>query len=413
MHHRLAFETSCHPLIALFGAQVHYGHASLAAVSQLPVLYVFPRQHVHVRHTATAVAGALRGSSSSSGSDSQGTAVVILDQALLHARGAFESALHELMIPHSWQVVMAGLSVQSSQQGQLASSQPPQPTTCTSSTGACSTAGITAAPAAVSTLPVTQTVQTSGRCCGATGGPCTAGSGSCSTTDTQGAGSTVPCATVQPALPDVACSTSKQQQQGVAGYTWSLPEGTQPESVVYVWVGPQDCITLQALQLTLNMGRWLSITPAATAEQGAHKGSSSSSTEAVQEGSTDGQDTGPAGVCCVQEGLVQGTQALLRRRYFLVEKAKDASIVGILVSCDPPAVSIVSYVSVSVRFCFWKPHGNGCSGSMASCALCSGYAVVVELLHMCMRACPVAVFWSDACSGRWHAAMAIRTWCEF
>ncbi|GFH06162.1 uncharacterized protein HaLaN_00745, partial [Haematococcus lacustris] len=34
---------------------------------------------------------------------------------------------------------------------------------------------------------------------------------------------------------------------------------------------------------------------------------------------------------CVQEGLDTATRALLKRRYFLVEKAREASLVGILV----------------------------------------------------------------------------------
>ncbi|KAL6757447.1 putative diphthamide synthesis protein-domain-containing protein [Haematococcus lacustris] len=162
----------------------------------------------------------------------------------------------------------------------------------------------------------------------------------------------------------------------LAGYRWQLPGGLPPSQCVYVWVGPPSTPTLQALQLALSTEAWLAyFTPEGSSassskaqiSSNAHGGTGSSedirSSTASQEpgggggggdgggasdggkrdaacsgagtGSGVGEGCVAAGVSaaaqCVQEGLDTATRALLKRRYFLVEKAREASLVGILV----------------------------------------------------------------------------------
>lgn len=143
----------------------------------------------------------------------------------------------------------------------------------------------------------------------------------------------------------------------VAGYSYSLPAGVEEAQCLFVWVGPSDVPALQALQLSLNTAQWLRCEPAdwepsaesataSTAGPGPEPTAASTGKEAQAEsahapaesegaaGSTAGAPKSP--VCKVEEGLAPGTQALLKRRYFLVEKAKEASIVGILVRFAAP-----------------------------------------------------------------------------
>lgn len=84
--------------------------------------------------------------------------------------------------------------------------------------------------------------------------------------------------------------------QSLAGYTWPTPTGDG--EVRYIWVGSRDAPALTQLQLTHNGAKWLSFYP-----------------ESHQ----------------MVEGLSQDATRTLRRRYFLVEKARAANIVGILV----------------------------------------------------------------------------------
>ncbi|KAG2484510.1 hypothetical protein HYH03_016653 [Edaphochlamys debaryana] len=90
-------------------------------------------------------------------------------------------------------------------------------------------------------------------------------------------------------------------RQCLAGLAWSLPPGSSRGSCLHVWVGPEGSSAQQVLQLTHSTAEWLSYDPAEGAE---------------------GR---------VREGLADDTRRLLKRRNFLVEKARAANIVGILV----------------------------------------------------------------------------------
>lgn len=117
-----------------------------------------------------------------------------------------------------------------------------------------------------------------------------------------------------------------QQSQGcsyrsysLAGLNWSLSEseskagsdeddGSKPETAgpTFLWLGSNEAPTLPALQLSLQNvnGRpcsWICLDP----------------------------ETG-----VVESGVARATTLMLKRRYYLVEKAKDANIIGILVSFD-------------------------------------------------------------------------------
>lgn len=85
----------------------------------------------------------------------------------------------------------------------------------------------------------------------------------------------------------------------IAGYHWRLPPpASSPHDAALVWVGAPDAPALLQLQLTYSSQPWATWDPAAGA---------------------------------LVEGLPLDVSRALRRRYFLVQKARDARIVGILV----------------------------------------------------------------------------------
>jgi len=79
-----------------------------------------------------------------------------------------------------------------------------------------------------------------------------------------------------------SCSDQQQEQQ-------------QP---VMAWLGPLSSPALTHLQLTFNTHTWWLLDPAA---------------------------------CTVKKGLADGLERLLKRRYYLVERARGATLVGLLV----------------------------------------------------------------------------------
>lgn len=99
-----------------------------------------------------------------------------------------------------------------------------------------------------------------------------------------------------------------KQRQAIAGYFWQglLHSDNQDgdgdtqhsSSMCFLWVGPSDAPALQQLQLTYNTNNWLAYDP----------------------------DTRQ-----IYDGIPLEASKLLRRRYFLVEKARHARVVGILV----------------------------------------------------------------------------------
>ncbi|GIL79542.1 hypothetical protein Vretimale_12223 [Volvox reticuliferus] len=86
----------------------------------------------------------------------------------------------------------------------------------------------------------------------------------------------------------------------MVGLCWSLPPGVSRRDCLYVWVGPYGSSAHQVLQLTHSTCEWLSYDPA-------------------------------EGGGAARQGLSDDTRRLLKRRNFLVEKVRSASIIGLLV----------------------------------------------------------------------------------
>jgi hypothetical protein len=145
---------------------------------------------------------------------------------------------------------------------------------------------------------------------------------------------------------DLDITSPALEQRGFAGDRWYVPQGIKDEECSMIWFGSKDAEVLQFLQLTYSSSRWLCCDPGM--EQADPIRYSASCTDM----NPDGRETGrndevpgtyqPAishsdGALCsddgfvISEGVSGKTQALLKRRYYLVEKAKQASIVGILV----------------------------------------------------------------------------------
>lgn len=116
-----------------------------------------------------------------------------------------------------------------------------------------------------------------------------------------GGGEAAACCDAGPGDPS-STPSPPQSDAAVAGYVWTLPAtaaAASPEPVPprFVWIGAADAPALQHLQLTHSAAAWLTADPGGT----------------------------------IFEGLPSETTRLLRRRRFLVEKARQANIVGLLV----------------------------------------------------------------------------------
>ncbi|KAL0034135.1 hypothetical protein WJX79_011070 [Trebouxia sp. C0005] len=84
----------------------------------------------------------------------------------------------------------------------------------------------------------------------------------------------------------------------IAGYSWQLPPGVNQDACIMMWIGADDVPALTHLHLTFNKMLWVMYDPAENSWQ---------------------------------EGLPIAISKTLKRRYFLVEKAKNANVIGILV----------------------------------------------------------------------------------
>lgn len=105
--------------------------------------------------------------------------------------------------------------------------------------------------------------------------------------------------------PGVANSNSSTSLPPVGGLVWELPTNSSsnsssasPQQPLMVWLGPPSSPALTHLQLTHSMHPWLLLDPA------------------TQE---------------AQQGMLPELQRLLKRRYYLVERTRAASMVGLLV----------------------------------------------------------------------------------
>jgi diphthamide biosynthesis protein 2 len=212
---------------------VHYGRASLTALSRLPAFFVFPRRPLDAEAAAEALAGSeLMASCAADGA----TVVVLLDQPHLEQLPALRAALRRRRRP-----------------------------------------GAAGAGAALvfADVPTRHLDPASLSTCGA--GPSPAGC----------------CAAARP--PGSAAAAGEQR---AAGYTWALPAGADPACCAFAWVGDPSAPALSELQLSRSGARWASFDPGAGA---------------------------------LREGLPPEVGRALGRRYYLVERARNASIVGILV----------------------------------------------------------------------------------
>ncbi|GMH34104.1 hypothetical protein BSKO_01938 [Bryopsis sp. KO-2023] len=116
-----------------------------------------------------------------------------------------------------------------------------------------------------------------------------------------------------------ACTTAtdhpeanKQTGHSFAGMRWSLPDETLMCDCVCVWIGDENSQTLFQLSLRFSTSKWVLVDPAKLTSQ---------------------------------IGLPIRTTQLLRRRYYLVEKARSAQIVGILVS----TLAVGGFLAVTKR----------------------------------------------------------------
>ena len=290
-------------------SQVHYGRASLTKLSRLPAFFVFPEQQLN----APAAAACLACSSLlASSSDEDGSRVLVfLDQPLLHQLQAFEAALRQeveqrhgaaaaqrLVFPavprqHMEPERPAAQQAQQTQQPQEQQAQP----------GCCVGSGCTAA------QPAEQPAACSQAC------PCSSASASPPGADraAHGASGTV-------ALPSSSAAEDGSTRHTLAGYEWQLPAGVAVQDCGLAWVGAPDAPALLQLQLTYSACPWAVLDPALL--------------PAAAGGSAEGEAAAAAAAECsaLTEGLPLEISRALRRRYFLVEKARDANIVGILVS---------------------------------------------------------------------------------
>ncbi|KAG2430011.1 hypothetical protein HYH02_013839 [Chlamydomonas schloesseri] len=154
-----------------------------------------------------------------------------------------------------------------------------------------------------------------------TGGGC--GGGTCGRTDVPaggcgGGGAPSTASSCIVVAPDSSGPSSTSTSTSMVGLSWALPAGAARADCLYVWVGPsgEGASSHTVLQMTHSSCEWLSYDPA----------TASTATAA------DGTAGGTAGGGDVQRGVSEETRRLLKRRNFLVEKARAANIVGILVS---------------------------------------------------------------------------------
>ncbi|KAK9862533.1 hypothetical protein WJX84_012448 [Apatococcus fuscideae] len=99
---------------------------------------------------------------------------------------------------------------------------------------------------------------------------------------------------------DRAASGGKERrwQHVGGGLAWDLPPGVVMDDCMLLWLGNDTAPQLQHLHLTYNRSEWMQLDPATQR---------------------------------LTHDMPSTTSKLLRRRYFLTEKAKDANIIGIVV----------------------------------------------------------------------------------
>lgn len=304
---------------------MHYGRASLTKLSRLPAFFVFPEQQLNVPAAAACLAGSsLLASASSSSDDSseEGSRVLVfLDQPLLHQLQAFEAALRLEVEQRHGAVAAQRLVLPSVPRQHM---EPEQP------------AG--QAQQAQQTSPLQQAA-----CCG--GGSC----GAAQPAEQPAAcGQACPCSSTaarppvqlpaasraadgeasSSAAPGSSVAEDGSSRHSLAGYEWQLPAGVAVQDCGLVWVGAPDAPALLQLQLTYSACPWAMLDPSLLPAAAGGSGDAAPEDAA----SATAAEAAAAAECgALTEGLPLEISRALRRRYFLVEKARDANIVGILV----------------------------------------------------------------------------------
>lgn len=314
---------------------------------------MFPQQQLDVQAAAACLAGSsvLADSGSSS---SRSPVLLFLDQPLLRHLEEFKAALMQLVGQQQGAAAAARLVIPSvpsqymepQQQCQQAGVQPAAARGCCGTGTDCSSSDAQQQkqPAAASETACAGDAQLPRSC---QGGAC------CSGGDTQGSQGGSSQASRPAALPTAVTAVAAGQQSppsssggcgtppglhSLAGYQWHLPPGVEPRDCGLVWVGATDAPALLQLQLTYNSCPWAVLDPALLPPIAATAPPADLSATATACGA-------------LREGLPLDISRALRRRYFLVQKARDARIVGILVGTLGAAgyVQAVSALQAAAR----------------------------------------------------------------
>eukprot|EP00887_Chlorella_sp_A99_P000266 scaffold13.g266.t1 len=268
---------------------VHYGRASLTKLSRLPAFFVFPEAPLDVAAAAAAVAGC------TTAGEAAGPVLLFVDQPHLHLQPQLEAAVRQAAPGVRW--VFARVPTREL--------EPEAP----------GGSGAVVAAAKASGAPA----PTRSGCCQGDMVACRNG---IEQRQQQGAAPCCGGGTCQPASPQLPTSTRGNLAGGqkpagsggsAAGYCWALPPGAAPADCAFAWVGSAAAPALLQLQLSHSGQPWVVY-----------------DTDAGVAGAA-GSASGGAGGGALAEGVPLAISRTLRRRYYLVEKARDARIIGILV----------------------------------------------------------------------------------
>ena len=254
---------------------VHYGRASLTKLSRLPAYYVFPSKELHV----DAVAESLVSSSfftqetssvgNKNNNDDDATASTTASPTVIFLDQVLLDSLAALET-----AVRSRISTPLSNTIEFAN-----------------------VPLRSAEPRTQKTTKTNSSCC--------------KNNDAAAAGSESNAATI---CEKEGCSTSGNEYT-IAGYTWSTSQSLARSSLAqykFVWIGSLEAPALRHLQLSFSTSDWLTIDPFSSINNDTNENKNQYSIK-------------------IEQGLPLEVSRLLKRRYFLVEKARNANIIGILV----------------------------------------------------------------------------------
>jgi diphthamide biosynthesis protein 2 len=269
--------------------QIHYGRASLTKVSHLPAFFVFPRRQLDVAAAADALAASdmLR---------HELPVMVFVDQPHLHQLEELKQALQHRsvaarlafpQVPSSFLDPEGGRGIAPCPRARDACSR--AVTCCMDNGGPNGATSPSASSDARDTLPHAPNVGQPFAGTSGASGPWVAGHRSQAGDDGVGDGTGGGGGGGEE-------GGSGGSRCSLAGYVWDWPtDALPPERCGFVWVGGEQAPALQQLQLTYSGSPW----GVYESEKGLWR-----------------------------EGLPMEMTRLLKRRYYLVEKARNAGIVG-------------------------------------------------------------------------------------